>query len=178
MDLVSAQLPGMLPRLWRFALRLTRNTHDAEDLLQRACVRALERRAQWKPHTAMHSWLFAVMHSIWLNDMRSQQLRARCLSPQSTDGDLDWVADPAAVDPSSTLFFRELVAAVQALPDAQRSVMLLVAVEGLSYQEAADTLDIPIGTVMSRLFRARQTMGATFGQQPSSRALASQGAKR
>ena len=160
-DELQRQLPPLLPRLWRFALRLTRHTADAEDLVQRSCMRALERRNQWQPGTILLSWLFAIMHSIWLNELRSAQRRR--------EAQIDWedesahpVAPLSEGDPEHALMCRQILSAVHDLPEAQRVVMLLVAGEGLSYREAADVLEIPIGTVMSRLARARMAVGQRF----------------
>lgn len=161
-DELQTQLPLLLPRLWRFALRLTRNPHDAEDLVQRSCVRALERRAQWQPGTVLLSWLFAVEHSIWLNELRSaQRRRTGSLDGEAPAEDDAGLASPDG-NPEHNLHYRQVVMAVEALPEAQRVVMLLVAVEGFSYREAADVLAVPIGTVMSRLARARATVGQRF----------------
>ena len=154
-------LPGMLPRLWAFALRLAGDQHDAEDLVQRACVRGLERAHQLQPDTAPLSWMFSIMHSTWINELRARNVRRRS-GTEWDDDMIENVADPAGRTPETALMHDQVIMAVQRLPDAQRVVMLLVAVEGLSYQEAADVLDIPIGTVMSRLSRARQTIGAQF----------------
>lgn len=162
-DALVTELPSLLPRLWRFALRLTANTHDAEDLVQRACVRALEKRHQFVVGTSALSWLFSIIHSIWLNELRAQKLRSRYNAPLD-DEMAETLADPNAKDPEVNALHRQLIAAVDALPDAQRSVMLLVAAEGMSYNEAADVLGIPIGTVMSRLSRARLTIGLAFGK--------------
>ena len=161
-DQLQRELPHLLPRLWRFAWRLARSTADAEDLVQRTCLRALERRAQWQPGTALLSWLFTIEHSIWLNELRSaQRRRTGSLDAEpALDEVAEWVSPTAS--PELGLHYRQVVAAVEALPEAQRVVMLLVAVEGLSYREAADVLDIPIGTVMSRLARARATVGQRF----------------
>jgi RNA polymerase sigma-70 factor (ECF subfamily) len=161
---LSSELPKLLPRLWRFALRLAADRHDAEDLVQRACVRALERRHQLQPDTSTLSWMFSIVHSIWLNEVRARQIRSRS-SMQWTDELADIVPDPAAVNPEMDVLHRQIIAAVDALPDAQRVVMLLVAVEGHSYREAAEILDVPVGTVMSRLARARLTIGQSFGGQ-------------
>jgi RNA polymerase sigma-70 factor, ECF subfamily len=155
---LSAALPALLPRLWRFALRLAGNQHDAEDLVQRACVRALERRHQLRPNSSTLSWLFSIIHSVWLNEVRARQIRSQACM-QWTDELADTVADPAGADPEADAMQHQIIRAVSTLPDAQRSVMLLVAVEGLSYREAAEALSIPIGTVMSRLARARLTIG-------------------
>ena len=161
-DRLPTELPALLPRLWRFALRLARDRHDAEDLVQRACVRALERRHQLQPGTSTLSWLFSIIHSVWLNEVRARQIRSN-RSIEWSEELADTVADPAAGNPEMLALHQEIIAAVEKLPDAQRSVMLLIAVEGLSYREAASVLDVPIGTVMSRLARARLTIGASFG---------------
>jgi RNA polymerase sigma-70 factor, ECF subfamily len=159
-DLAEA-LPSLLPRLWRFALRLTGDKHDAEDLLQRACVRGLERRHQLQPGTSALAWMFSIINSVWLNEIRARQLRARYHVPLAPDMS-ETLADPGALDPESDALHRQLIAAVNALPDAQRTVMLLITAEGQTYREVAQTLGIPIGTVMSRLSRARLTIGLSL----------------
>lgn len=165
---LSAILPDMLPRLWRFGLRLTSNKHDAEDLVQRACVRALERRHQLLPGTSALSWVFSIMYSVWLNEVRARQIRGRA-SMDWQDDTAESVADSSENNPEVELMHRQVINAVESLPEAQRAVMLLVAVEGFSYREAADVLDVPIGTVMSRLARARVAIGKIFGIQQESR---------
>jgi len=164
-DGVHNELPKLLPRLWRFALRLTGDRHDAEDLVQRACVRALERQHQLQPGTSTLSWLFSIVYSVWLNEVRAQQTR-RHGSIHWTEELADTVPDPTTPSPETYTLHRQIIGAVERLPDAQRAVMLLVAVEGLSYREAAVALDVPIGTVMSRLARARQTIGELFDARP------------
>ncbi|NKJ50299.1 RNA polymerase subunit sigma-70 [Burkholderia sp. SG-MS1] len=156
---LASMLPGMLPRLWAFALRLSGDRHDAEDLVQRACMRALERAHQLRPGTAPLSWMFSIVQSTWINEQRARNVRSR----GSVDCDrefLETVADPLAAMPEQHAMDQQIVSAVQALPEAQRAVMLLVGVEGLSYNEAADALGVPIGTIMSRLSRARRAIGA------------------
>jgi len=96
--------------------------------------------------------------------LRARQIRSRA-SMQWREEFTDTLADPAALTPETDAMHRQVVAAVEQLPDAQRAVMLLVAVEGLSYREAAEALDVPIGTVMSRLARARLTIGRQFNDQ-------------
>lgn len=151
---LSAMLPSMLPRLWAFALRISGDRHDAEDLVQRACVRALERAHQLQPGTAPLSWMFSIVQSTWINELRARSVRSR--SGMDWDDDfLETVADPAARTPEQQAMHGQIVKAVQQLPEAQRVVMLLVGLEGLSYNEAAEALDVPIGTIMSRLSRAR-----------------------
>ena len=166
---LSTALPALLPRIWRFALRLAVDQHDAEDLVQRACVRALERRHQFQPGTSALSWVFSIVHSVWLNEVRSRQIR-RHASIQWSEELASTIVDNAALNPEVDVMHRQIIAAVERLPDAQRAVMLLIAVEGFSYRETAEALDIPIGTVMSRLARARLTIGEAFGMQSSGRA--------
>ncbi|MFM0075953.1 RNA polymerase sigma factor [Paraburkholderia sediminicola] len=158
---LSPMLPPLLPRLWAFALRISGDQHDAEDLVQRACVRALERAHQLQPDTAPLSWMFSIVQSTWINELRARSVRSR--SGMDWDDDfLETVADPAARTPEQHVMDGQIVSAVQRLPEAQRVVMLLVGVEGLSYNEAAEALGVPIGTIMSRLSRARQAIGALF----------------
>jgi RNA polymerase sigma-70 factor (ECF subfamily) len=158
---LPGMLPEMLPRLWAFALRISGDRHDAEDLVQRACVRALERAHQLQPDTSPLSWMFSIVHSTWINELRARSVRKRS-SMEWDDDFLENVADPVDKGPETQLMHSQIISAVERLPEAQRVVMLLVAVEGLSYQEAAEVLEVPIGTVMSRLSRARQAVGALF----------------
>ena len=130
---LSAELPTLLPRLWRFALRLAGDRHDAEDLVQRACVRALERRSQLQPGTSTLSWLFSIMHSVWLNEVRARQIRSHG-SMQWSEELADTVPDSGASNSELYTLQQQIIGAVERLPDAQRTVMLLVAVEGLSYR--------------------------------------------
>src|ERR1700758_1071846 len=84
-DELSMTLPTLLPRLWRFAVRLARDPHDAEDLVQRACVRALERRHQLQPGTSPLSWLYTIVHSVWMNEVRARRIRSRSSMEWSQD---------------------------------------------------------------------------------------------
>jgi RNA polymerase sigma-70 factor (ECF subfamily) len=161
-ETLPSLLSAMLPRLWGFCLRLCGDKHDAEDLLQRACVRGLERAYQLQPGTSPLSWMFSIIHSTWLNELRARRVRYRCI--ECDDSVLETIPDANACNPETALMNSEIIDAVNRLPDTQRTVMLLVAVEGLSYAEAAEALDVPIGTIMSRLSRARQTIGAKFGK--------------
>ncbi|MFP3555422.1 RNA polymerase sigma factor [Paraburkholderia sp. SIMBA_049] len=158
---LHGMLPSMLPRLFAFALRLARDRHDAEDLVQRACIRALEREHQLQPGTAPLSWMFSIIHTAWINELQARNVRERS-SVEWDDGQVQNVTDQSMRTPEQFLMNRQIIDAVMRLPEAQRAVMLLVAVEGLSYEEAAQVLNVPIGTVMSRLSRARQAIGAHF----------------
>lgn len=165
-------LTDELEPMWRFALRLTANEADAEDLVQRTCVKALENASRYQEKGRLRSWLFRIEHRIWLNVLRSRQIRsagsfntgaALATQPHSnTDMEYERAVNVETVDensPESNLQLHQIYLQVESLPDAQRLVVLLVCVEGFTYSETADVLEIPIGTVMSRLARARMTLG-------------------
>jgi RNA polymerase sigma-70 factor (ECF subfamily) len=164
---LATALPRLLPRLWGFAHRLCGDSHSALDLVQKACVRALERQHQLQPGTSALSWMFSILHTVWLNEVRALRIR-RQASMRWNDELADTVPDESSISPEVDTLHRQIIAAVDRLPDAQRVVMLLVAVEGFSYREAADALEIPIGTVMSRLARARLTIGRALGSKKES----------
>lgn len=155
---VSQNITDELPHIWRFAVRLTRSQITAEDLVQKTAVRALERSHQFTAGSKLRSWLYSIMHSIWKNELRAEQLRRESISNLT---EIESYESPGCNEETNQLF-KEVVSEVNALPDKQRAVMLLVCVEGYSYQETSDILDIKIGTVMSRLARARLTIGQTF----------------
>jgi RNA polymerase sigma-70 factor (ECF subfamily) len=160
---LSSLLPAMLPRLWAFALRIAGDRYDAEDLVQRACLHALERAHQLQPDTIPLSWMLSIVHSAWIGELRARRVRHRS-SAEWDDDFRTTVDDPAARTPEGNLTNWQIVRAVQGLSEAQRVAMLLVAVEGLSYREAAETLGVPIGTVANRLSHARQAIGALFSE--------------
>ncbi len=153
-------LQALLPRLWRFCLVLAHHRPSAEDLLQATCIRVLERSSQFQPGTRFDHWTFRVAQTVWLNELRSRRVR------QGQGFDAEPIED--LVDPSPTpdwlVYHAEVFKAVMALPEAQRVTMMLVYVEGFSYAEAAQTLDIPIGTVMSRLAAARRKLASQLGE--------------
>src|SRR5258706_4838865 len=149
------QIADMLPRLYRFALVLARSRPDADDLVQRACERALERTRQFEPDTRLDRWLFRILHSVWLNEVRARNVRQRyALREQGEQTATDNGADRL----DATLMRRQVLDIAMELPEEQRAVLLLVCGEGLTYRETAETLGTPIGTVMSRLARARLTL--------------------
>lgn len=155
-----AQIVSLLPRLRRFAHGLTPDRHLADDLVQAACLKALERWHQWQPGTSLASWLLRIVQNTWIDEFRS---RAR----QATDSDDDALLDLPGEDGRAVVERRSELQAVRrgiaALPEEQRAVLLLVTVDGLSYQEAADALGVPMGTVMSRLARARGKLADAIG---------------
>ena len=159
-DEVRRDLTGLLPRLWRFAVYLTRNGELAEDLVQSTCLRALEKAHQYKADTRLDRWALTIMTSVWKNTLRSAaKFDARA------SGDIEAVAVGGVNLAETSVFAQQVLEGVSGLPRGQRAVVALVCVERWSYRETADALDIPIGTVMSRLANARKTL-ARFNADP------------
>ncbi len=158
-DLVRSGLRAHLARLWRYGLVLSSRRDVAEDLVQATCLRALERAEQFQPGTHLDRWLFSILHSIWLNEVRARQIRQ---GAGFVDAEASLSFDGAR-QMETGLMAAQVVREVQRLPEAQRNTVFLVYVEGLSYREAADVLGVPIGTIMSRLAAARDTLGRRTG---------------
>jgi RNA polymerase sigma-70 factor, ECF subfamily len=151
---VRSGLQAHLPRLWRYAMTLTRKSQDAEDLVQTTCLRAIERADQFIPGTRLDRWLFTILRSIWLNQLRGERLR-------EGEGRVDAEATlwfDGARETETNIFATQVLKKLGALPAAQRETALLVYAEGYSYAEAATILGIPIGTVMSRLAAVRAAL--------------------
>ncbi len=152
------ELIELLPRLKRFAFALARNGVDADDLLQSTIERLLVKNA---PEGAdLSRWSFRVCKNIWIDEIRSRAVR----SAAPIDDRYDIAGDDGESIALSRLKLEETRAAMERLSDDQRATLLLVAVEGLSYREAADTLGVPIGTIMSRLGRARRALADAFAE--------------
>jgi RNA polymerase sigma-70 factor (ECF subfamily) len=148
-----AALTPHIPRLRRYARALVGDRYAADDLVQDTLERAINKYHLWRPGSDLRAWLFAIMHNVYVN-----QLRSRAARPEAALDDEDSLPQPTGgVD---RLEIRDLQAALAALSAEQREVVLLVALEQLSYAEASSALGIPIGTVMSRLFRARERLRA------------------
>lgn len=154
-------LIALLPRLRRFACGLAGSVDEGDDLVQSACERALSRIHQFEPGTRLDSWMFRIVQTVWIDRRRSRQRRGTSVSVEEI-GDL--AGADGLRDSDARLHLAEVRRAVTRLPEDQRAVLLLVTVEGMSYREAADTLAIPIGTVMSRLARARLALGRSLGE--------------
>ena len=147
----SDQLIAVLPRLRRFARGLSGSIADADDLVQAACERALARQHQFQEGTRFDSWMFRIVQTIWIDQVRSRDVRKE-------DGDIaeDRLgSDEPARRVEARLALNEVRRALEHLPPDQRVALLLVTVEGLSYKEAAEVVQVPVGTIMSRLARAR-----------------------
>jgi len=150
-DPVTQGIAAELPRLWRYGLVLSSNRDTAEELVQATCVRALERAHQFTAGTRLDRWLFSILHSIWLNELRARKVR---LGQGLVDADAVLVFD-GLKHTETNIWVGQVLREVQALPEAQRETVYLVYVEGMTYREAAGLLGVPIGTVMSRLAAAR-----------------------
>ena len=151
---VRAGLETCLTRLWRFALVLSGRSDAADDLVQATCLRAIERADQFAPGTRLDRWLFAILRSIWLNEIRARKIREGGGFVDADDA--LWIDGEKAVE-TSILAAEVLIAIGQSSEDL-RETALLVYGEGYSYAEAASTLGIPIGTVMSRLAAVRSAV--------------------
>ncbi len=155
------QLIALLPRLRRFALGLTGSPDEGDDVVQSALERALRRIDQWQEGTRLDSWMFRIMQNEWIDRQRSRKRRGVHIDvadmPEIQGGD-------AAVEAHARIRLGEVQRHVARLPTEQREVLLLVSVDGMSYKEAAATLEIPLGTVMSRLSRARLALGRSLGE--------------
>ncbi|MGD9662123.1 MAG: RNA polymerase sigma factor [Porticoccaceae bacterium] len=146
---MNDQLTQLLPAIRRFAYSLTGSAHDADDLLQNTVERILSRPVP--DDVDLLKWAFRICRNLWIDDYRAQKVRGQatgCEELQETPMDGE-----AVIHNQITLM--EVDSAMSTLPDDQRAILSLVAVQGLAYQEVAETLKIPIGTVMSRLARAR-----------------------
>ena len=155
---VRAGLQSSLARLWRYALVLSKARDAADDLVQATCLRAMERADQFIPGTRIDRWLFAILRSIWLNEIRTQRIRE---GGGFVDAEDALISDGVR-EMEANITASAVLRAISRLPGAQRETILLVDAEGYSYAEAATAFGVPIGTIMSRLSRARQTVAAHF----------------
>jgi RNA polymerase sigma-70 factor, ECF subfamily len=139
------------PRLWRYCLTLTGTRDRADDLAQSSCLRAIEKANLFEHGTRLDLWMFRLTHRVWLNEIRSDVVRQHRSMVLIDDLEIP----DSKLDPEENLLAQERVRQVLNLPEAQRVTVMLAYVEGFSYQETSEILNIPIGTVMSRLSAAR-----------------------
>jgi RNA polymerase sigma-70 factor (ECF subfamily) len=142
-----------IPKLRRYARALLGDPIRADDLVQEALLRGLSRSHLWQPGTDIRAWMFTILHNIHINNQRQRRTRS---DYQELDDDQPEMATPPNQERS--LEIRDLARALQLLPDPQRQVVLLVGLEGMNYKNVAAVLDVPIGTVMSRLHRGREAL--------------------
>jgi RNA polymerase sigma-70 factor (ECF subfamily) len=155
------ELATLLPRLRRFAHALSRNPADADDLTQMTIERALKSKAQWQPGTRLDSWAYRIMRNLWIDTVRARSRREKVEAPELE-------GRSAGHDPrdrmEASVDLARIMAAMERLPDEQREVVALILVEGFGYREAAEMLELPIGTVSSRLVRGRTALLAMIGE--------------
>jgi RNA polymerase sigma-70 factor, ECF subfamily len=157
---IGKRLVAILPNMRRFALSLARNGDRADDLVQAACTRALAAATQFQPGTRFDAWMFRIIRNLWIDAGR----RERGAGIAEDIDEHPEIADQASQHVAEgRLTLAAVATGIAGLPVEQREVLLLVCVEDLSYKETADVLDIPIGTVMSRLARARRKLAEAAG---------------
>jgi len=155
-------LIALLPRLRRFAHGLAGNPADADDLSQIAVERALRSRDQWQDGTRLDSWLYRIARNAWIDTARARGRQARTILPEEAG---EHVGHDPRKEIEAGLELGIVLRAMHELPMEQREVLLLVLVEGLGYRETAEILDLPIGTVSSRLTRGREALMGLLGEE-------------
>lgn len=153
-DETGRQIVALLPRLRRFALSLTGDRTDADDLVQDTVERALKNLSRWEPGTRLDSWMYRIAQNLFIDGLRKR----RHYKPAPIE-DLDAISSfDGQSAAEANLMLASTVAAMQEIPEDQRLAISLVLVEGFGYQEAADILSVPIGTLTSRLARGREAL--------------------
>jgi RNA polymerase sigma factor (sigma-70 family) len=156
---LHTEIAALLPRLRRFARTIAWQREDADDLVQAGVERALMQAGQFQPGTRLDSWLFRIMKNAWIDEVRSRIRRDRVFAPEEAG---EHVGDDYAEAHQQQMAIRK---AISLLSDDHRIVIGLVLVDGLSYKEAADVLEIPMGTLTSRLARAREALQGLLSDQ-------------
>ncbi len=150
---VQRLLAGLVPRLRRFGVALTGSRADADDLVQMACERALQRSEQLRDHARIDGWLYGIMRHLWIDEIRARRVRRHAGLDEAGE-----IAGATGAGAEGVVMLGTVRRCLQAMSADHRTILILVCVDGLSYREAAEVLAIPIGTVMSRLARARQEL--------------------
>lgn len=153
------EMLAVLPRLRRFARALARDAADADDLCQMTVEKALLARASWQPGTRLDSWMYRIMRNAWIDTARARGRASETFVDAEAGAAVG--GDGGA---EARVALGEVEAAMRRLPDEQREAVALVLVEGLAYKEAAEVLDIPMGTLTSRLVRGRQALMLDLGE--------------
>ena len=153
-SVLKQDLIALLPRLRRFARTMTRSASEADDLVQEACLRALSRADQWDPAQPLDRWVFRITRNLWISEIRKRQVRMG-QGQEPAEESVELISTDTG---EANLAASQLRARLAALPEELSSVLLMVSVEGHSYAEASALLGIPVGTVMSRIHRARKAL--------------------
>lgn len=155
---LGEQIVALLPRLRRFARALAGSVHDADDIVHIAIERALSRSEQLRPESSLPAWMFGIVRNAWIDEARARSRRNRVFAPEELG---EGVADPTGHQHADVI---SVQGAMARLPDEQREVVGLILIEGLSYKEAAAIMNVPVGTVTSRLARGRDALQAMLGE--------------
>lgn len=155
---MQEELIALLPRLRRFAFGLCWSQDTADDLVQAACERALRAEANWTPGTRLDAWLFQIIRNLWIDETRRRRTRGH----EVDAADVALVGEDGVRVAETRMTAHAAWSALARLPEDQREVMVLVCVEETPYRDAAEILGVPIGTVMSRLARARKRLAAAL----------------
>ena len=156
---IAAEMVRLLPRLRRFAWGLTGSVSDGDDLVQSAYERAMQHIDKWEPGTRLDSWLFRIAQNLHRNTIRDSRNRRQIQDALMPTQPMVFDGAAAADDRQA---FDQVWRQIMALPEEQREVLILICVDGLSYREAADVLQLSVGTVTSRLARARRTISVAL----------------
>ena len=151
-------LEAVIPKIRRYARSLTRDPIKADDLVQDALCRAMAKQHLYQPDTNLRAWLFTLMHNQYVNDVRRSARETNVLNVEDVASQL-----VATTDPTASRQLVELDRALGQLPIEQRQVILLIGLEGMSYEEVAAIVAVPIGTVRSRLSRGREQLRRLMG---------------
>ena len=162
---IREEIAALVPRLRRFAYAITGNRDEGDDLVQSACLKALDRLDQYRPGTRLDSWMFRIIQTTHIDTIRRRKRQAEPSDPEFFERVSDQGLSAEQSEQRMTL--ARVRQAIAGLPDEQRAVMALVALEGYSYKEAAAALETPIGTVMSRLARARARLLPLIQENPA-----------
>jgi RNA polymerase sigma-70 factor (ECF subfamily) len=155
------QLGALLPRLRRFAHALSRDAADADDLTQATIERALRSKAQWQPGTRLDSWAYRIMRNLGIDTARARSRKAKIETPPE---DAERIGQDPRAAMDAALDLKRMMAAMERLPEEQREVVALILIEGFGYREVCEMLELPIGTVASRLARGRTRLLAMVGE--------------
>jgi RNA polymerase sigma-70 factor (ECF subfamily) len=155
---LSHQIEAEIPRLRRYARALTRDVVAADDLVQDCLLRGLAKMHLWKEGTDLRAWLFTILHNQYVNQVRRAVREGAAVSISDTEPSLT-----RAPDQSKRLELRDLDRALARLPEEQRTVILLVGLEGMRYEAVAEIIGVPVGTVRSRLSRGREALRRLMG---------------
>ena len=159
----AAELVSLLPRLRRYAMTLTRSSSEADDLAQASCERALKAQTQFQEGTRLDAWLFSITRNLWIDALRKRQREGRV---EEIDAHLDLPGEDGRQVNEVALTVDSVQQALAQMPEDHRRLLMLICVDGCSYRDASEQLAIPIGTVMSRLSRARHALAARLGMDP------------